>query len=123
MLAGLCSAPGIAIDDGEATRLAEATQRVLRWYDIPEIGEKATDHYGLAMAVGMIYGTRFFAWLNSSSSVKAPPAGPQPRPVPAPSGGDQAPRGDGSLSLVDVNLGRLDVPPLPGAQAHTERQH
>jgi hypothetical protein len=124
MLAGLCQAPGIAIDTGEAERLAAAIGRVSRWYDIPEIGEKAMDHYALAVALATIYGTRLFAWSNAANAAKgAPgpgkPAPPRPQPQPAP----QAPRGDGSLSLEDITLGAIEVPPLPGARPHSESRH
>jgi hypothetical protein len=122
MLAGLCSAPGIAIDQTEAERLAATFGRVARWYDIPEIGEKAMDHYALAVTLATVYGTRLFAWMNTKGAPgPGKPAPPRPQPQPNPS--QQGPRGDGSLSLVDVNLGELEVPPLPGAQPHSERRH
>jgi hypothetical protein len=130
MLAGLCQAPGLALDESEAERLATTIGRVSRWYDIPEIGEKAMDHYALAVALATIYGTRLFAYINTAAASKGAP-GPgrpaPPRPQPSPQQPQQptptTPRGDGSLSVTDVWLGSIEVPPLPGAQPHTQRPH
>lgn len=122
MLAGLCKAPGIAIDEDEADQLAKSFERVIRWYDIPEIGEKAMDHYAFAATLGTVYGTRFFAWLNTGLDISDTPAQPAAAPQARAEQPRDQPRGDGSITVVDPTLGALSVPPLAGAQPHSERR-
>ena len=133
MFAAITQSQTLAIEEDEAARLAETFGRVSRWYDIPEVGEKAADHYAFFMAIGMVYGTRIFAAINNKKQKPAPPrmqvsAGPAPisttpppvvpnppaKPINPDAPGAEPP--DPRLwSQVDVpGLGKLDIPPLAG---------
>jgi hypothetical protein len=123
MLSGIFEAPRLAIDDSEATRLAESFARVARWYDIPEVPEKVADHYAFAMALIMVYGTRVMAEINDRRKVRPPPHPVQqsaPQPATSPGNGG-APEGSGAREppdprnwrTVDVDgIGPIDIPPV-----------
>ena len=47
------------LDDSEGEKLANATQKVLRHYDLPDIASETKDWIGLIITAGTIYGSRF----------------------------------------------------------------
>lgn len=126
MLATITQAPSIAIEQPEADRLAETFARVARWYDIPDVGEKAADHYAFIMAVGVIYGTRLVAaFRNRPRREPTPPAAVRQPAVTQPPSMSQAPQrgANGQIEPPDPRLGQrvhveglgdLDIPPLAG---------
>jgi len=122
MLATIAKAPQWALEDDEAGRLAETFGRVSRWYDIPEVGEKAADHYAFFMAIAMVYGTRLFASAKASkTAVAAPQSQPapsaNPNPAPVPLQKEHAKPGDPRAwsKMYVEGIGEIDVPPLAGA--------
>jgi hypothetical protein len=124
LLAGIFEYPRIAIDDGEATRLAETFARVARWYDIPEISEKAADHYAFVLAGIMVWGTRVMtearerrarargdlARVVNPQPASTAQAGPQPAPG---NGRAQEPPDPRNPRHVEVDgMGTIEIPPV-----------
>lgn len=127
MLATLTQAPAWAIEQSEADRLAETFARVARWYDIPDVGEKAADHYGFIMAIGVVYGTRLVAAFRNSGRTNKPgqgAAGTNPVPPAQPAAPsysppvrqkhDEPPDPRFGQKMMVEGLGELDIPPLAG---------
>jgi hypothetical protein len=115
MLARIFHAPNFEIDDGEAGRIAESFQRVARWYDMPEIGEKALDHYAFATALVAVYGPRIGAAMAKPKAVK--PATPQGAPMqqqPIYDGPDPSTPRQTFKTVLDPLLGELEVPITEG---------
>jgi len=125
LLAGIFEFPRIKIDEDEATRLAETFARVARWYDIPEISEKAADHYAFFLAAIMVWGTRAMAeYRERQSRARGDAARVVNPPQPAPPGASQA-AGNGAAPreppdprnprTVEVDgMGTIEIPPVVG---------
>lgn len=60
MLAGLCKAPEIALDEADSKRIAIAVVNVGRHYNLA-VAEKTMDWANLIMCLGMVYGGKFMA--------------------------------------------------------------
>lgn len=61
MLANIAKVPELELDNEEAEKLANASQKVLRHYVDLEVSQKAADWTNLFMAIGGIYGPRIVA--------------------------------------------------------------
>jgi hypothetical protein len=123
LLAGLFHNERIKLDDAEGERLAETIGRVIRWYDIPAISEKAADHYAFAMAAIMIWGTRIATEINErkkarGAAVVIRPAGLSSPAPQASHDGPREPPDPTEWRRVDVDgVGPIDIPPV-GGSAH-----
>lgn len=127
MLAGFTGSARLAIEQSEAEQLANAAAAVARHYDIPDIAPQTIDWTNLAMALGMVYGTRIAAaWREARDAegraegpapAASSPAGPPQRPVvvpmPAPGQADRAP-GQGN------QVKRQPPDPTQSRTAHVE---
>jgi hypothetical protein len=78
MLASIASAPGMAIDEDEAEKLAKAVANVSRHYDIPTMAQTTVDWVMLIQACGAIYGPRLLAWKMDRAAKRARPAPQSP---------------------------------------------
>lgn len=67
----------LAITKDEATSLAEATNKVLRHYDI-KMTQKALDHYALLMTAGGIYAPRLALLAMAKKSSPKPQTASSP---------------------------------------------
>jgi hypothetical protein len=120
LLAGIFEYPRIKIDEDEATRLAETFARVARWYDIPEISEKAADHYAFFLAAVMVWGTRAMAEYRDRQNRQrgdvarvvnpSTPPGPSTR---AQDGNGMEPPDPRHPRSVEVDgMGTVEIPPV-----------
>jgi hypothetical protein len=89
MLASVVQIPEIALDEKEATQLADGINKVAAHYDMSAT-QKQVDWANLIMLCGAIYGTRFFAYRMRRSTepkqeeilVRPPPVSPNAQPRP-----------------------------------------
>jgi hypothetical protein len=124
LLAGLFHNERLKLADEEGERLAETIGRVIRWYDIPAISERAADHYAFAMAAIMIWGTRIMTEINERKKARGAPtvirpvsqASPAPQAAAGePNPGNREPPDPREWRRVDVDgVGPIDIPPVGG---------
>ena len=78
--ATLLSTPELALEQGEANALAQATKAVSKHYDLPGFSEKAFDTVNFCIVAATIYGARWVAlrmrWKAEADAKKAKPASP-----------------------------------------------
>lgn len=129
MIAGIAEAVGvrastvehIKIEESEADRLATTFAGVARWYDMPDVGEKAADHYAFLLTVAMVYGAKIVAEWNDRRNDRRNDARQgeiiPPEPVaPSSTASEQDPRqppDPRNWRHVDVDgMGPIDIPPV-----------
>lgn len=67
------NSPKLAIDEMEGEKLANAVQKVLRHYDLPDVASETKDWIGLIIVAGSIYGPRMAAtWAEKHTAPPAP---------------------------------------------------
>lgn len=66
----------LVLDDSEGEKLANAVQKVLRHYDLPDVASETKDWIGLILAAGAVYGPRVAAaWANKNAAPPPPTRG------------------------------------------------
>lgn len=78
MIASIASAPGVAIDDDEAEKLAKAIGNVTRHYEVPSMAQSTLDWIMLIQACGAVYGPRLLAWKMERAARRVKPAPQSP---------------------------------------------
>lgn len=103
--------PEMAIDQQEASLLANGIAQVQRHYTTSEFSEKTFDWLNLVGVCGMVYGTRFMAVrarLQTEARVaKASPVNNPPKEAPRPGAGPQ-PAAPGVITIPGV--GNVNFP-------------
>jgi hypothetical protein len=62
-MANTFHSPKVLITEEESRKLAEASQRVARHYDMPAVAQQTKDWIGLGLAIGAVYGPRVSAYM------------------------------------------------------------
>lgn len=110
MLSAL-TVPEVAIDEAEAQKLAEATGKVARHYNIPGFDEKTQDWINLAICIGGLYGPRVVAYRLRIATSAPKPEPPIVQPAGAQNATSQppAPQAAGIVTVQQPGLPPVNV--------------
>ena len=112
MLATITGNSYVAIEQGEAEKLAKAMANVARHYDVPGLSQETLDWIGLIQTAGAIYGSRVMASrLERAAQKRDNPPKPIVQPIrPSPS----APQTQAVPAEIP-GLGNVEVTDIPSA--------